>query len=596
MPRFGGREARLLIATLRPERRRATGVMLLLLVALVLRLTMPALLGRFVDAAIEGDPLSTLTTIAAAYVAIALTAEVLSLVVTWGAVNLSWRAGNRLREQLAHHALRLEMRWHGRHSPGQLIERIDGDVEALAIFFANVLVHVVGNVLLLVGMLAVAFAIDPIAGSVLIVTSLVGAIVLVRIRSAAVPAREAEREANAILYGDLEERLGGLEDLKANGAGRYAVHRLHANSARSWRAARRASFLGDGSYAVAAITFAIGSVVTLALGFVLSDRGLVSIGQVLALFRYSEMLRQPLEQIADQLKEFQKAMAGARRASLLLATERTIVDGHVAALPGAALAVDLDGVTFTYPGAAEPALADVDLHVAPGRHVGIVGRTGSGKTTLGRLVLRLWDVDDGAVHVGGTDVRDLRVDTLRERIAVVTQDVELFRAPLRDNLTMFGARRATDHELVDALRRVGLGEWLDHQPDGLDTEIAGGHGLSAGEAQLLAFARALLADPAVVVLDEASSRLDPITEARLAAAASDLLTGRTALIVAHRLSTLDDVDEIVVVDGGRIVEHGAREVLAADPSSRYAALLAASGGGRRLEEVLDALDEEGLGA
>src|SRR5690606_13312957 len=155
------------------------------------------------------------------------------------------------------------MGWHGRHSPGQLIERIDGDVEALAVFFANVLVHVLGNALLLVGMLVVAMTIDPFAGGVLVLTSVVGTVVLVRIRSAAVPAREAEREANAVRYGDLEERLGGLEDLKANGAGHYAVHRLHANSARTWRAARRASFLGDGSYAVAAVTFAIGSVVTL---------------------------------------------------------------------------------------------------------------------------------------------------------------------------------------------------------------------------------------------------------------------------------------------------------------------------------------------
>lgn len=598
MPRFGGREARLLIATLRPERRRATGVMLLLLVALALKLTMPALLGRFVDAAIEGDPLSLLTTIAAAYVGIALTAEVLSLVVTWGAVNLSWRAGNRLRERLAHHALRLEMGWHGRHSPGQLIERIDGDVEALAIFFANVLVHVVGNVLLLVGMLVVALMIDPLAGGLLVVTSIIGSVVLIRIRSAAVPAREAEREANAILYGDLEERLGGLEDLKANGAGRYAVHRLHTNSARTWRAARRASFLGDGSYAVAAITFALGSVATLGLGFVLSDRGLVSIGQVLALFRYSEMLRQPLEQIAEQLKEFQKAMAGARRASLLLATEPTISGGRLGAdaLPDGAAAVELEDVTFTYPGAGEPALAGAELHVAPGRHVGIVGRTGSGKTTLGRLVLRLWDVDDGHVRIGGVDVRDLDTAALRSRVAVVTQDVELFRASLRDNLTMFGARPADDARLLEVVDRVGLGPWLAHQADGLDTELAGSQSLSAGEAQLLAFARAFLADPAVVVLDEASSRLDPVTEAALSAAATELLEGRTALIVAHRLATLDHVDEIVVVDGGRIVEHGERTALALDPTSRYAALLAAAAGGTAtVEELLDE-DEEGLGA
>ncbi len=560
-----------------------------LLVALLLRLAMPAMLGWFVDAALDGKDVSYLVRIAVAYVVIALTAEVLSLLVTWGAVDMAWKAGNRLREQLSHHAMRLEMSWHGRHSPGQLIERIDGDVEALGVFFANVLVHVLGNIVLMIGMLAVTFFINPFAGLVLLITSVVGATVLIKVRSAAIPAREAEREANAILYGDLEERLGGLEDLKANGAGAYAVHHLHANSARTWAAARRASWLGDGSYAVAAVTFAIGSVATLVLGFFLHDNGAISTGMVLALFRYSEMLRQPLERIAEQMKEFQKAMAGARRASILLSTEPAIADGAGGdeALPSGALSVDFDHVTFTYGADATPALHAIDLHIPAGTHVGIIGRTGSGKTTLGRLVLRLWDVTDGAVRVGGVDVRDVHISTLRSRIAVVTQDVELFRATLRDNLTLFGTREATDPELIEVLGHVGLGPWLAQQTAGLDTDLDGGLSLSAGQAQLLALARAFLADPDLVVLDEASSRLDPVTEAQLTAATAELLEGRTALIVAHRLSTLDEVDDIVVVADGRIAEHGKRDELAADTRSRYAALLDAAS---------LTVDEEGLGA
>lgn len=588
MPRTGGPAARLLSATLRPERRSTAGVFALLLVALGLRLGMPALLGRFVDDAIAGKPLSALTTVAAVYVAAALASELLLLVVMWGSVQLSWRAGNRLRERLAHHALRLEMRWHGAHSPGQLIERIDGDVEALVVFFTNALVYVLGNVVLTIGMLVVAFYINPLAGLLLFVAGLMGSFVLIRLRSAAVPARELEREANAILYGDLEERLGGLEDLRANGAGAYAVHRLHANAARSWRAARRASLLGDGSYAFAALTFAGGSVATLALGFVLHREGAITVGEVLALFRYSEMLRQPLEQIAEQLKEFQKALAGARRAANLLATEPVIVDGpdDGSALPAGALSVDFDHVTFAYDPAGEPAVVDIDLHVPAGRHVGIIGRTGSGKTTLGRLLLRLWEVDrPDTVSVGGVDVRDLQLGALRHRVAVVTQDVELFRAPLRDNVTLFGTRAATDGEITAVLQRVGLGPWLAAQPDGLDTELHGGDSLSAGEAQLLAFARAFLADPGIVVLDEASSRLDPATEEQIAVATHALLAGRTALIVAHRLGTLDEVDDIVVVDDGRIVEHGPRAALAADPATRYARLLRVSEGNALVEEL-----------
>ena len=584
MPRTPAPAARLLAATLRPERRSVTRILAVLVAAMALRLSMPVLLGVFVDDAVNGRSLDRLTQVAGLYIGAALAAEGLQLAVVWSSVKLSWRAGNRLREQLADHALRLDLGWHGRHSPGQLIERIDGDVEALGVFFANVVLEVLGNAILVVGMLAVAFAIDVRAGLVLLAVVVLGTTLLVRQRAAAVPAREAEREANAQLYGDLEERLGGLEDLRANGAGTYAVHRLHGHSARAWRTARYASLRGDGAYAISAIAFAAGSVSILALGFVLHRSDVVTVGAVVSLFRFSEMMRHPLERIAEQMKEFQKAFAGARRAATMLATESSIPDGAGVALPSGPLTVELDAVTFSYrPGT--PVLRGIDLVLEPGRHVGVIGRTGSGKTTLGRLLLRFWDVDDGVVRVGGVDVREVTVQALRRRIAVVTQDVELFDASLRDNLTLFGTHVAADERLVAVLGDVGLAPWLATLPDGLDTHLAGSGSLSAGEGQLLAFARAFLADPDVVVLDEASSRLDPVTEARIGAATHALLAGRSALIIAHRLATLDEVDEIVVIDDGEIVERGPRAVLAADPSTRYSRLLRISTGGLLADEV-----------
>jgi ATP-binding cassette subfamily B protein len=581
IPRNDARAARLLAATLRPEAMPMAGILAVLGGAMALRLALPLLLGRFADDAIGGEPTSALTTLAVAYVAAALGSAALDLVVVWWSARVSWRAGNRLRERLAAHALRLEQAWHGRHSPGQLIERIDGDVEAMATFFAGMAVQIAGNVALIGGMLVVAAVIDPWTGLALAVTAFAGAGVMVRLRLAAVAAREAEREVNARLYGDLEERLGGLEDLRANGAGRYAVHRLLGHSHRWWHAARHASLRGDGAYAAAAVVFAVGTAATLATGILLQQRGVITVGAVLTLYRYADMMRHPLEEIAEQLKEFQKAMAGARRASTLLATDPAIADGpdDGRSLPAGPLAVDLDHVTFAYDPddpEATPALRDVDLHLAPGTHLGLVGRTGSGKTTIGRLLTRIWDVPTGAgagaVRIGGVDVRDLTIDALRRRVAVVSQDVELFRASVRDNLTLFGARAATDDRLHAVLAEVGLAGWLGALPDGLDTRLGGGLGLSAGESQLLAFARAFLADPAVVVLDEASSRLDPETERRIASATEALLTGRTAVVIAHRLDTLDRVDEIAVVDHGSVVEHGRRVDLAADPTSRYARL------------------------
>lgn len=593
MPAADRPASRLLATTLRPERARVAALVALLVVTMVLPLAGPVLLGRFVDDALAGQPLRTLTVVAAAFLVVSVVAELLQLGLIWASVHLAWRAGNRLREALARHVLGLELGWHGRHTPGLLIERIDGDVEALTLFFSNVVVQVLGNGVLILGVLVVSTFIDWRAGLVLTVASLIAGGVMVRLRLAAVPAHDAEREVLARMYGDLEERLGGLEDIRANGAGRYAVHRLLRHSAGAWRASRRASLIGDSAYALSATAFALGSVATLGVAILLERQGALTLGAVLALFRFSQMLRQPLERIAEQLKEFQRAMAGATRAARLLATEPALVDGEDdgSSLPAGALAVDIDHVSLAYD-SGRPALHGVDLHLAPGTHLGIVGHTGSGKTSLGRLIARFWDPTAGSVRVGGVDVASLQRSALRRRVAVVTQEVEVLRASVRDNLTLFGSRQVDDDTLRATLATVGLGPWFDGLPAGLDTVVEGAGALSAGEAQLLAFARACLAGPGLVLLDEASSRLDPVTERRLAAATHRLLEGRTAVIIAHRLSTLAEVDEIAVLDRGRLVEHGPRDALAADPSSRYARLLAASaGGGRGLLEEDGAAEE-----
>jgi ATP-binding cassette subfamily B protein len=323
------------------------------------------------------------------------------------------------------------------------------------------------------------------------------------------------------------------------------------------------------------MVFAIGTVVMLVLGVWLARRGEITVGSVLVLVRISDLVSDPLWRVAEQLSEAQRAVAGTRRAARLLADRSALPDGDGGPLPDGPLAAELRGVTFGY-GTGRPVLDRVDLLVPAGTSLGIVGRTGSGKTSVGRLLARLWDTEQGQVLIGGRDVRTLATADLRSRIAVVTQDVELFRATVRDNLTVFGAIEADDTALDDALRAVGLHPWLASLPEGLDEPIDGPADLSAGEAQLLAFARVLLADPHLVILDEASSRLDPDTEAQLARATVNLVRGRTAVIIAHRLSTLDDVDAICVLDRGRVVEHAPRAQLAADHGSEFARLVAQS--------------------
>jgi ATP-binding cassette, subfamily B, bacterial len=253
-------------------------------------------------------------------------------------------------------------------------------------------------------------------------------------------------------------------------------------------------------------------------------------------------------------------------------------------LPAGPLSVSFDRVTFGYDdedAGGGPALQEVSFEVGQRVVLGVLGRTGSGKTTVARLLTRLYDPDVGRVVVGGVPLPDVAPGELRRRVRMVSQDVQLFHATLRDNLTLF-AESVDDQRLLDVLYRLGLGDWAMSLPSGLDTVLPpGGGGLSAGEGQLLAFARAFLADPGLVVLDEASSRLDPATERLIERAVDQLLAGRTGIIIAHRLATLERADEILIVDRGRVVEHGLRAVLASDPSSQFAHYMRVG-----LEEVL----------
>ncbi|MGI9644542.1 MAG: ABC transporter ATP-binding protein [Ilumatobacteraceae bacterium] len=557
---------------LRPDASRWAGLGALVAAMSILFLAGPLVVRRIVDRAGAGADATEIAGLALGYLAIALVAQVLAVIVVWYATRAAWNTTNELRVRMARHVLGLDHEFHRRHTPGEMIQRVDGDVTAVSDFLDKVVPKALGAALVLVGMVVVLAFLDWRLAIGMVVYIAISAVIVVRQRHRAVTESSDEMGAMARLYGGIEERLNAAEDLRASGAANHVAWRFVEDSTDAVGSAvrRERAFLTMWWYVQASI--AAGWVLVLVLGAWLVSRDVASLGTVFLLYQYVLLAGRPLEEMVHQLEVVQKANGAMVRVTELLAVEPTIVDSGTTSPPAGALSVELDGVDFDY-GDDQPVLRGVDITLGAGRSVGIVGRTGSGKTTFSRLVLRLVEPTSGTVLLGGVPIGDIPFSELRHRVALVPQEVELFAGTIRDNVTLFDDA-PTDDAVVDALSGVGLGGLAD---GGIHRTLgSGGAGLSAGEAQLLALARVWLRDPDLVVLDEATARVDPETESRLESAVAALIAGRTALIIAHRLSTLHAVDEIVVFDHGRVVEHGSRAVLAGDDESRYRHLLTIS--------------------
>jgi ATP-binding cassette subfamily B protein len=568
------RYRRLLAHYLRPQWPRMSLLAVILCGAIAMQVVTPLVASRFIDQATSGAALRDLLYLALLTVGLALAGQVMAVAETYVAENVSWAATNALRADLVAHLLRLDAPFHTAHTPGELIERVDGDVTTLARFFSRFVVYVLGNGLLMVGVLVLLFLVDWRVGLGMGAFVALALMTILRIRAAATPSSAAERQASADFYGFLGEYLAGLEDIRSSGAGAFVLRRC-AEMMRPWRAVTlKAQMWGYTMAATSQGLFTLGTAVAFALSAMLFKSGTLTIGTVYLIFRYTAVLLQPTEQIRKEVQDLQQADASMGRIETLLGTAPRLTDGPggLLALPPGRLAVELEGVSFGY---AEdtPVLRDISVRLEPGRELGEVGRTGTGKTTLTRLLPRFYDPQAGVVRLGGVDLRTVRLAAVRARIGLVTQEVHLFNASVRDNLTLFDDG-VPDDRISDVLETLGLADWLRTLPRGLDTPLGpGGIGLSAGQAQVLACARIFLRDPDVVILDEASSRLDPATERLVHTALGRLLEGRTGIIVAHRLSTVAYADDILVLEDGRVREYGPRLALAADPASRFAALL-----------------------
>ena len=578
----------LLAHYLKPQQSRVVGLAIVLLGSIGLQILNPQILGYFIDTAVSGGSQQRLFIAAFLFMSLALLTQVLTITATYLGEKVAWTATNDLRLDLAKHCLNLDLSFHKSHTAGELIERVDGDVNQLSRFFSQLVIHVFGNSILMLGVLIVLFVENPLAGTSLTLFSLIALSLLLGLQSFAVAPWAEYRQMSAEFFGFLGEHLSGREDIRANGAVSYAMHRFHEILQRWLPIYQRARFASTLLWSTSVGLFTIGNAIALAVSAYLWNQGAITMGTAYLIFHYTNLLNQPIERIREELEELQQVEASIHRIRELLNVRSQLKDLGHSDLPAGALSVVFNHVQFGYEALENQELEirnqkdigfptlqikNLSLHLPAGQTLGLLGRTGSGKSTIARLLLRLYDIQSGEIRLGDVPIAQVPLAILRQRVGLVTQDVQLFQASVRDNLTFFDAR-IRDSEILETLGNLGLTEWLSLLPAGLNTQLgANSAGLSAGQAQLLAFARVFLKNPGLIILDEASSRLDPVTEKLIEQAIDRLLQNRTGIIIAHRLSTIQRANQILILENGQVVEYGDRLLLMNHPQSHFSQLL-----------------------
>lgn len=558
---------------LKPHRGKTIAAVAVMIASTLMTIAGPLLIRAGIDKGVRGRSQTALNQAAIAYI----------FVVCFGfafgrlQILLVGRVGEGflrdLRIRVFAHLQRLPMAFHDREPTGKLVARMTSDIDALTDLVQIGLVAFVTNGLLIVLSIVVLVAMSPLLAA----ASLVGFPLVVmatrRFRRRSDAAYLALRDRISATMSSLQEGLSGVRVVQASARESDVTKSFAEANHAQYEANMRATRISAEYFPVVEFAGTVATAAVLGFGGMLVHRGSVSVGTVVAFVLYLGNLFEPLQQLSQLFNTVQSSGAALRKLFGLLDEPDDLADRiDAVALPHRG-AIEVRNVSFTYENSKAIVLDCVDLSIAPGERIALVGPTGAGKSTLAKLIARLYDPDSGTISYGGVDLRDATHGSLRERMVVVPQEGYLFTGTLADNVRV-GRPDATDAQVEAALLRIGVLAHFEAFPDGLDTEVnERGSRLSAGERQLVSLARAALADPEVLVLDEATSSLDPGTEAEVEAALEALMAGRTVIAIAHRLSTSERADRVGVVVGGKICELGPHAELVV-AGGHYSALYA----------------------
>jgi ATP-binding cassette subfamily B multidrug efflux pump len=540
-------------------RGRLAVVLLLIVLYSLLGLVGPYLMGVALDRYVGRGDASGLGLIAGLMLAAFLATNLFDATSSWLMAGISQRALQKIRRELFGHLQTLPMEFFDRHPSGELMSRLTNDIDAINQAVAQNVTSLLASVLSMAGILIAMFVLDRwlALASLLVVPIMFGFT-----RFVAVFTRRGFAELQrhlGRLNGVMEETIGAQKIVHAFGRSESAIQAFREENERVYRAGVHAN-----TYALLLmpLTTVLGNlfvIVLVGLGGWLALEGLVSVGIIATFVNYGQNFVQPLRQLSNLYNTLQAALAGAERVFEILDTPSELDDGQrtAAAFRGK---VRFDHVTFGYrPGTT--VLDDVSLEAEPGQTVALVGPTGAGKTTIINLLTRFYEIGSGAIEIDGVDIRDVRKGELRRRLGLVLQDTYLFGTTVMENIR-YGRLDASDEEVFEAARMADAEHFILQLENGYQTVLSERAGnLSQGQRQLIAIARTLLADPSILVLDEATSSVDTRTELRIQRSLLRLRHGRTSFVIAHRLSTIRDADQVLVIDGGKVVERGTHQEL-----------------------------------